>query len=269
VKEQQDFQEWGAYLKRVVVEPIWALVTTGIFVTVLYVGTWWRDNFGTDEWVKRLQLKYVLPHWHPVWWVTIGLVVVLFTVIKASRGLYADQVQDVMSLRKVLADRQFEPLPLTSPQVRLIAESEPSLGRIEQFLFINVSTSQVIFNIVFQPVRLENGIFVVWNPQSIDVLEPGERIAVRPLVLATKDGSQTGPCDSLSGVVALHQAIRSRSKARKAYDIGNIVFTCEDTAQQRYLVTLRVAIDFLGSNMTVVDINRVRIGSRPTIHLSS
>jgi hypothetical protein len=269
VKEQQRSQDWRAYLKTVVVEPIWTLFTTGIFVTVLYVGTWWRDNFGSEAWVKRLQLKYVLPHWHPVWWVSIGLVVVLFAIVRASHRLYADQIQEVMSLRKALADRQFEPLPVTSPQVRLIAESEPGLGQIDGFLLTNVSTSQMIFNIIFQPVRLENGIFVVWHPQSIDILEPRQGIDLRPLVLATKDGSQTGPCDSLSGVAALHRAIKSRSKASNAYDIGKIAFTCEDTAQQRYLVTVRVAINFLGSNITVTDIDRVRIGSRPTIHPSS
>lgn len=240
-----------------------ALVTTGVFVTILYVGTWWRDNFGNDEWVKRIQLKDLLPHWHPASWISIGLVTALFVVVRASHRIYARSAKNLLSLQKQLYDRQFDPLPATGPQVRLIADSEPSLGPIEQLQLITVSTSQAIFNIAFQPARLETGIFVVWDPNSIDALEPGERVILKPLVLATKDGKPTAPCDSLAGVVALHQSVRSRSKASNAYDLGNIVFSCEDLAQQRYLITIRATLDLLGINLTVVALNRVRIGSRP------
>lgn len=269
MSEKHEIKGWWSYLGSVVLKPIWTLVTTGIIVTLLYVGTWWRDNFGTDEWVKRLQLKHLLPHWNPAWWVCIGLAVVLIVVVKASHRLYANCAQDAISLRKSLLDRQFEPLAVTAPQVRLISETEPYLGPIEQFLLINVSTTHSIFNILFQPVRLENGIFVVWNPNSVAVLQPGERITLRPTVLATRSDSSTGPMDSSSGVDALHQAIRSRSQASNEYDIGGIAFSCEDASQQRYLVTLRVAIDLSGLNMTVIDTNRVRIGSRPSVHPTS
>lgn len=264
MNESNDYRGWWAYLKKIAIEPIWVLVTTGLVVTTLYVGTWWRDNFASDEWVKRLQLKSVLPHWHPAWWIGIGLVVVLFVAVRASHRIYVESAGVVASLKKQISDKQFDPLPATAPQVRLISDSDPSLGPIDRLQLINVSSSQVIFNIVFQPVRLEIGIFVVWNPNAVDVLAPGERVILAPLVLATKDGAPTGPCDSLSGVAALHEAIRSRSKASNAYEIGNIAFSCEDGAQQRYLVTIRATLDLLGINLTVVDLNRVRIGSRPS-----
>jgi hypothetical protein len=265
VSETSDFREWRAYLKKIVVEPNWTLATTGFLVTILYVGTWWRDNFGSDEWVKRLQLKSLLPHWHPAWWISIGLTVGFVVVVRASHQIYERSADDVLSLRKQLHDRQYDPLPVTAPQVRLIADSEPSLEPIDQLQLTNVSTSHAIFNIVFQPVRLGTGIFVVWQPNAIDVFEPGERVILKPLILATKDGQPTGPCDSLSGIAALHQSIRSRSKASNAYDIGNLAFSCEDSAQQRYLVTIKATLDLLGINLTVVDLNRVRIGSRPSI----
>lgn len=265
MSDSNDYRGWWAYLKKIAIEPIWALATTGLVVTILYVGTWWRDNFASDEWVKRLQLRSVLPHWHPAWWVCIGLAVTLFVVVRASHRIYAECAGVLASVRKQLNDRQFDPLPPTAPQVRLISDSDPSLGPIDRLQLINVSPSQVIFNIVFQPVRLEIGVFVVWYPNAVDVLAPGERVILTPLVFATKDGAPTGPCDSLSGVAALHGAIRSGSKASNAYEIGNIAFSCEDAAQQRYLVTIRATLDLLGINLTVVDLNRVRIGSRPSV----
>ncbi len=260
-----DFRKWRAYLKKIAVEPLWELITTGVVVTILYVGTWWRDNFASDEWVKRLQLKNILPYWPPAWWVSIGLVIVLFVVVRASRQIYKESVETALAIRKQSSDRQFDPLPPTAPQVRLIADSDSSLGPIDQFQLINVSTSEAIFNIVFQPVRLESGVFITWYPSSVDVLAPGDRTILKPLVLATKDGTPTGPCDSLEGVIALHTSIRSRSKASNAFDIGNIAFSCEDAVQQRYLVTIRATLDLLGINLTVVDLNRVRIGSRPSV----
>lgn len=262
-----DFRKWWAYLKKIAVEPLWELITTGVVVTILYVGTWWRDNFASDEWVKRLQLKNILPHWHPAWWVSIGLVVVLFVVVRASRLIYNESVETALVIRKQLSDRRFDPLPPTAPQVRLIADSDPSLGPIDQLQLINVSTSEAIFNIVFQPVRLESGVFITWYPSSIDVLAPGDRTILKPLVLATRDGTPTGPCDTLSGVIALHTSVRSRSKASNAYDIGNIAFSCEDAVQQRYLVTIRATLDLIGINLTVIDLNRIRIGSRPSVQL--
>lgn len=263
--DSDDYRGWWAYLKKIVIEPVWELVTTGLIVTILYVATWWRDNFASNEWVKRLQLKSVLPHWHPAWWVAIGLAFALFVVVRASHQIYAECAGTVTSLRKQLNDRQFDPLPPTAPQVRLISDSDPSLGPIERLQLINMSPSQVIYNIAFQPVRLEIGVFVVWYPNAVDVLAPRERVTLKPLVLATQDGTPTGPCESLSGVAALHEAIRSRSKTSNAYEFGNIEFSCEDAAQQRYLVTIRATLDLPGINLTVVDLNRVRIGSRLSV----
>lgn len=259
-----DFRGLWAYLKKIAIEPVWALVSTGVAVTILYVGTWWRDNFASDEWVKRLQLKNILPHWHPAWWVSIGLAVILFVVVRSSYRVYKECADDAFSLRKQLYDSQFDPLPTTAPLVRLIADSEPDLGPIDRLQLINVSMSQVIFNIVFQPAQLDNGVFVVWNPNTVDVLEPGERVILNPLVLATKDGSQLGACDSVSGVAALHQSIRSRSKASNGYDIGKIAFSCEDAGQLRYLVTIKATLNLMGNRLTVTDLDRIRIGSRPS-----
>lgn len=52
---------------------------------------------------------------------------------------------------------------------------------------------------------------------------------------------------------------------KPSYDIGPIAFTCEDGVQNRYLVTFRVEVTSGENRMNVKDIERVRIGSPPSL----
>jgi hypothetical protein len=72
-----------------------------------------------------------------------------------------------------------------------------------------------------------------------------------------------GPVIEFRGVSAIVDTLRNE-KNSSMYDIGPVAFSCEDSVQNRYLVTFRVEINFQGNMLAVRDCERVRIGSRPS-----
>jgi hypothetical protein len=143
------------------------------------------------------------------------------------------------------------------------------MGPIQRLQLINQSRTEPIYNIQFQPVQLQPGILVVWLPNELDVLGAGERVVLTPSVLATVNGTATGAMKQALGVQSLYEAVRTRTKASADYNIGDISFSCEDSVQHRYLVKLRVAVSTSGATLRVLDTERLRIGSRPSVHSAS
>lgn len=150
MNEETRITGWWSFLGAVVLQPTWELVTTGAVFTVLTVGTWWRDNFASDEWKKRLELKGFLPHWHPAWWVCIGLVVLMLVVIRASHRLWIVEHKKVAELEggpvpelviSLVEDERREPLGILLKNVShtdnlhnvSIADSATTLGQLSWF----------------------------------------------------------------------------------------------------------------------------------------
>src|SRR6266481_6568089 len=75
VIREREITGWWAFLLAVVFKPTWELFTTSFVFLFLATATWIRDNFASEEWKRKLELKGFLPHIHPAWWLCIGLLV--------------------------------------------------------------------------------------------------------------------------------------------------------------------------------------------------
>ena len=89
-----------SFLLAVVLRPTWEFLTTSVVFLFLATTTWIRDNFASEEWKRRLELKGFLPHWDPAWWICIGLLVLLFLIVRESYRLWAEEADANAELRK-------------------------------------------------------------------------------------------------------------------------------------------------------------------------
>jgi hypothetical protein len=258
VSEELRITGFWSFLKAILFRPAWEFYTVGGFFTFLFVGTWWRDNFASDEWKRKLELKGIIPQWHPAWWLCIGLLIILLLAVRESYRLWLKAEQANEGLRKAIAASKSEPLPVTAPQVSLKSETAESLP-IRRLLLSNISRTEPIYNIVFQPVRLKDGANVIWIGEEQQLLSPGSRMALGPILFLTD--SYVKEFKGVESVVKFLQL----DGLKPSYDIGPIAFTCEDGVQNRYLVTFRVEVTSGGNRMNVKDIERIRIGSRPSL----
>jgi hypothetical protein len=257
VSDKHEIKGWWSFLLAVVFKPTWQSCTTSAVFLFLATATWIRDNFASEEWKRKLELKGFLPHIHPAWWLCIGLVILLFIVVRESHRLWKEQSDSNMELRKAEELRRSEPLPSTAPQVTLLSETAPELGKIQRLILRNLSPAP-IFNLAFQPVALREDLHVIWQAEEAFILEGGQRMPIEPVLFR----GANGPVMEFRGVSAIVDTLRIEKNSR-TYDIGPVAFSCEDSVQNRYLVTFRVEVNFQGNTLTVKDCERVRIGSRP------
>jgi hypothetical protein len=95
-------------------------------------------------------------------------------------------------------------------------------------------------------------------PDDIDILEPQTFIAIELMVIA----NAIGEVQALRGVDSIVMELR-RGGVKPQYEIGPISFSCEDSAQLRYLVTFTATVSLSGSAFTVREFSKNRIGDRP------
>jgi len=253
VSVQREITGWWSFLLAVVFKPTWEFVTTSTLFLALATATWIRDNFASDAWKRKLELKGFLPHIHPAWWLCIGVSILLLLVVRESHRLWKEQLDRNDELQKALALRRSEPLPPTAPQVTLMSETAPGFGKIRRLMLRNLS-SEPIFNLAFQPVTLGD-LHVIWQAEQTHVLEGQRNMTIEPLVIRG--------ANEFRGVRAIVDILRVGKNSR-TFDIGPVAFSCEDSVQNRYLVTFRVEVNFQGNALIVRDCERVRIGSRPS-----
>jgi hypothetical protein len=251
--EHREISDWGSFLLAVVLKPTWEFGTTGVAFTILAVGTWWRDNFAPEGWKHRLELRVLGPHWNPAWWVCVGLAVLLLLVVRESHRLWKVEVDTNTELRRAEDMRRSEPLPPTAPQVTLVSETAPELGKISRLLLRNLSPDP-IFNLSFQPVKLREDAHVTWLGDETHILEGRQSMVIEPVLVRSLSAHAT----EFKGVAAVVDFLR-QEKNSPQYDIGPVSFTCEDGVQNRYLVT------FAGNRLIVKDCERIRTGSRPSV----
>jgi hypothetical protein len=101
VKKEREIAGWWSFLIAVIFKPTWEFLTTSVLFLFLATTTWFRDNFASEEWKRRLELKGFLPHMHPAWWLCIGLLVLVLLIIRESHRLWAEQANANAELRAV------------------------------------------------------------------------------------------------------------------------------------------------------------------------
>jgi hypothetical protein len=84
----------------VVFKPTWEFATASFVFLFLATATWIRDNFASEVWKQRLELRGFLPHMHPAWWLCIGLLVLMFLVIRESHRLWTEEAEVNAELQK-------------------------------------------------------------------------------------------------------------------------------------------------------------------------
>jgi hypothetical protein len=100
---------------------------------------------------------------------------------------------------------------------------------------------------------------VNWIADNQTVLQPMTQMPIGPLVMKANGQLAT----EFKGVYSIVELLK-KEKVASAYDIGPVSFSCEDRAQNRYLVTFTVEVSFSARTMRVIDLDRRRIGSRPS-----
>lgn len=136
-------------MRAVLFTPTWELLTTGTLFTLLSVTTWWRDNFASEAWKKKLELKGLLPHWHPAIWLCIGLVVLLMVVIQRAFRLWRQQKNE-------LAVHRAKPIP--EFVIDLAREEDEVVG----FKIRNV-WSQNLYNVSIANINSRVGEIAWWE----------------------------------------------------------------------------------------------------------
>ncbi len=232
-------------------------------MTLLFVSTWWRDNFASEEWKEKLELTRLLPNWHPAWWLCIGFAILLLLVVRESHRLWLAQCKINETLVEAAEIRANEGLPQTAPQVKLTSDRQPEMGSIERLILRNLSNDP-IYNLVFQSIRLREGVHVIWKPSDIPVLEGETGYLIAPALIRDIGGNAM----EFNLVTSIIQFLRAESN-RPTYDIGGVSFSCEDKVQNRYLVRFQAEINFQGNTLTVKDCERVLIGNRPNSYSPS
>jgi hypothetical protein len=253
-KEREIDGFWG-YAWRVIIKPWWFSAVFGVFITGFGVFCLVRDQFLPEDWQRKLATPHIA--WRT--WLSIILGAALTSVIRNGYEGWSDMREAADGYKKELERRISAPLPGTSPQVKLTGETTPELGAIQRFQLRNISATQAIYNIAFQPVRLKDTLFINWHPGTIDILEPNALIPIEPLVLVANNGVG----NQYRNVASLHSILRNED-VKTEYDIGPVAFSCEDSVQNRYLVTFTVKLNNSGNIMSVQDCERIRIGSRPS-----
>jgi hypothetical protein len=160
VSDEAKVTGWWSFLGAVLLQPTWELMTTGAVFTLSSVGTWWRDNFASEEWKKRLELSGILPRWHPAWWVCIGLVVLILVLVRASHRLWKIEHEQLVKLKT-------EPIP--ELVISLVNNNRGDTQGIE---LKNVSQTDNLHNVLVAQFKCAVG-EVSWSPGSIPYLQAG------------------------------------------------------------------------------------------------
>lgn len=264
MNEDNEIIGFWSFFKAVLVKPAWDFYTVGGIFTFLFVTTWWRDNFASEDLKKMLELRVILPHWHPAWWLCIALAVLVYLVARNSFALWTEQSDANRRLRSAGGVRQNEGLPMTAPQVNLLALTRPEMGSIEQLLLRNLS-SDPLYNLAFQPVKLSDTLYVNWMPNDIALFEGSSSVVISLMFTRVAEG---GSAMQFGGISQLMRLLK-QGENRLTYSIGNVAFSCEDKVQNRYLVTFTVEVNFQGNTLILKDTEKVLIGNRPNVYSPS
>ncbi len=208
-------------MKAVLFRPTWEFLTTGALFTFLFVTTWWRDNFASDQWKKKLELKGLLPHWHPAIWLCFGLMLMLVFVLWRGFQLSNEQ-ENAIGL--------YRAKPIPEFVIDLAKEGDEVVG----FKIRNVS-SQNLFNVAIVNIKSRVG-EIAWWENFFPCLEAriGEKIL--------KPHSYIGETVRFSDVPSLLKALQDAPGEYNPEYVGDIVTRAVDGDGNRFAFSTRLEL---------------------------
>ena len=253
MKSGQSLREFCGYFLSVVLKPwIWFWIF-GLPTAIISFATLVRDNLLPREWQEKLATQKYLPHWQGR------------SVIHNGFVAWRQQKARCATLEAEIEKNREAPLPSSAPQVELGSETTSDFP-VNRLLLRNISPSEPIYNISFQSMRIGDDIFVSWQPEIQPVLQPMTMMQLTPIVRTTE-----GLPIDFKGVYAIVELIKKKrvtlykkTPQPSRLNLGSVAFSCEDRVQSRYLVTFTVDISYSGRDLRVRDVDRRRIGSRPS-----
>ncbi len=213
MNERPEITGWWTYLRAVLFKPIWEFLSVGAFFTCLFVASWWRDNFASQEWKERLELRGLLPHWHPAIWLCVCLLVLSFVALRHAFHLWQQQ-------QVALAEYRVKPIP--EFVIDIAKEGEEVVG----FKIRNTS-SQNLYSVGIANMQTRVG-EVSWDENFFPCLDArnGERVL--------KPCSMPGQWARFHDVPTLLQAFQEQSGDNYPEDVGTIAVWAEDADGTRY-----------------------------------
>jgi hypothetical protein len=265
VNVRKNIYDLWVYCLSVVLKPwlmFWIFgVPTGVFSFLALV----RDNFLSQETQRILATQKYLPQWQWRTWLLVFMTAALCSIVRNGFLIWKRQEARCKELQEELDRQKQEPLPNSAPQVELDSETTSDFP-VNRLLVRNISHSEPVYNICFQPLRIGNDIFITWAPETQPVLHPMTIMPLTPIVRT----SQGLPIE-FKGVYAIVELIQKKRAMLYTKTIqparlglGTISFSCEDRVQNRYLVTFEVDVSNSGRDFRVRDLDRKRIGNRPS-----
>lgn len=216
MSEERKVAGLWSFLRVVLLKPSWELLTTGAVFTLLSVLTWWRDNFASDDWKSRLELKGILPHWHPAWWICIWLIVIIIQIMSESYRLWQKEHEGLEKLLNTLPD--------SAPELEVFIARGENKRFSEAITLRNVSRDNIQD---FQVLLFRISHLVIgWKPMFSGILEARREISLLPFIAFIEDGFEIRKFEGLSALLA--EAIKVVGKERENMEIGEIRIRCRD-----------------------------------------
>jgi hypothetical protein len=201
------------YLRAVLLTPTWEFLATGTFFTFLFVATWWRDNFASEEWKHRLELKGFLPHWLPATWLSVGLLLLMCLILRRTYELWKLQVEELAVFR-------MKPAP--EFVIDFAREDEEVIG----FKLKNTSP-QNLYNIAIVNIPSRIGDIGWWDNHFTFLAACTGEIILRP-------SSRIGNAIRFQDVPALRKALQDTPGGENPETVGTLTIFAEDAEGNRY-----------------------------------
>jgi hypothetical protein len=209
---QEINSRWG-YFKVVLLKRTWEFLATGTVFTFLFVATWWRDNFASDQWKRRLELKGLLPPWHPMSWLCIGLLLVIYLIVSRSYELWKMQSEELASLR-------------TPPAPEFVIDLDERSDEIVGFKLRNTSPHN-LYNVGVANIQSRVGEIGWWNNQF-------PYIEARTGEINLKPSSRIGSTIRFQDVPALLKALQDTPGETNPEIVGKLVVFADDANGNRF-----------------------------------
>jgi len=255
MNRNEEIVNWWDYLRAVLLKPSWEFITTGVVMTILYVATWWRDNLAPEDVAKKWAVRNFIPNWSFWSWLCIVLGLLLFRSIRVSYALWKKQESAIQALV------QPQPLPDTAPQLALRGEDKDdwSPEPIRQMVLKNISKDETLYNFYFHPRGVGETTTVV-DLKTLPTLSPGQEVSITPTLFVQLYNGTTVEYVGLAEIYSFF----SKKNPTPSFDIAPLAFDCEDSRQNRYMVTFTVSLGMKNDELQlfVRDCHRIRVDSR-------
>jgi hypothetical protein len=203
---------WG-YVRAVIFRPTWEFLATGTFFTFLFVATWWRDNFASEEWKHRLELKGLFPQWPPVSWLCIGQLLLICLILRRAYEIWKRQTEELATLR-------------TKPAPEFVIDFEKEDDEVVGFKLRN-TPAQNLYNLAVGNIPSRVG-EIGWWANYFTCIE------ARTGEINLKPSSRTGSEIHFQDVPALRKALQDTPGGENPETVGTLIVFGDDADGNRF-----------------------------------